>query len=322
MTRPGTSADPDGDALTYEATTSDLNVAIAVAEGSTVKIGGVTQGTTTLTVTASDPHGLRATQDAEVTVARGPLLREDFDSRASLDAWYVSSRARAEVVRGILKVTNTEELSYGYIRRRVLDTNTEDAVPVTDWEVTVRVARQQTNARMMLWLWMDHDRYLDFILEIGSGRQVDGQDTNYRFWVWDDDRDGSGEGGRIYIRDFGYGFSDAINDGPGEFTEMTLSVKGRRLEIVADGTVIFKATRLPSGLPANITHVVLATAHTESAAGATSLFDWVEVNGEGTGGTSAIGADQGDRLPDLKRMLDDRKVEKHTDPAAKVRRKR
>ena len=94
-------------------------------------------------------------------------------------------------------------------------------------------------------------------------------DTNYRFWVWDDDRDGSGEGGRIYIRDFGYGFSDAINDGPGEFTEMTLSVKGRRLEIVADGTVIFKATRLPSGLPANITHVVLATANTESAAGAT-----------------------------------------------------
>ena len=96
----------------------------------------------------------------------------------------------------------------------MLDTNTEDAVPVTDWEVTVRVARQQTNARMMLWLWMDHDRYLDLILEIGSGRQVDGQDTNYRFWVWDDDRDGSGEGGRIYIRDFGYGFPTRLTTAP------------------------------------------------------------------------------------------------------------
>ena len=54
--------DPDGDALSYRATISDLGVATVSVSGSTVTATGVAPGTATVTVTASDPGGLPAQQ--------------------------------------------------------------------------------------------------------------------------------------------------------------------------------------------------------------------------------------------------------------------
>lgn len=61
-------SDPDGDALTYTATSSTPTVARVSASGSTVTITGLTAGSATLIVTARDPKGLTATQQARVTV--------------------------------------------------------------------------------------------------------------------------------------------------------------------------------------------------------------------------------------------------------------
>ena len=60
--------DPDGDALTYTATSSRTSVARVSVLGSTVTITGVAAGRATITVTARDPDGLSATQRASVTV--------------------------------------------------------------------------------------------------------------------------------------------------------------------------------------------------------------------------------------------------------------
>ena len=60
--------DPDGDALTYSATTSDVGVATASVAGSNVTVTGVAAGSATVTVTASDPDGATATQSISVTV--------------------------------------------------------------------------------------------------------------------------------------------------------------------------------------------------------------------------------------------------------------
>ena len=67
--------DPDDDALSYRAETTDASIATASTTGSAVTVRGVTAGTTTLTLTATDPSGLSATQSAEVEVsapAAGP----------------------------------------------------------------------------------------------------------------------------------------------------------------------------------------------------------------------------------------------------------
>ena len=61
-------SDPDGDALTYAATSSNTGVASAAVSGSTVTITARSTGSTTVTVTARDPGGLTATQRVGVTV--------------------------------------------------------------------------------------------------------------------------------------------------------------------------------------------------------------------------------------------------------------
>ena len=60
--------DPDGNALTYAAASSDAGVAVASVSGATVSIVAVAPGTATVTITARDPGGLSATQPVGVTV--------------------------------------------------------------------------------------------------------------------------------------------------------------------------------------------------------------------------------------------------------------
>ena len=64
----GNFSDPDGDALRYTATTSDASVATASVSGSAVTVSGVSHGRADVTVTATDPGGLPATQAFTVTV--------------------------------------------------------------------------------------------------------------------------------------------------------------------------------------------------------------------------------------------------------------
>ena len=61
-------SDPDSDALTYTATSSNSGVARASVSGSRVTITAVATGGATITVTARDPAGLSATQQTRVTV--------------------------------------------------------------------------------------------------------------------------------------------------------------------------------------------------------------------------------------------------------------
>ena len=61
--------DADGDALAYAATVSDAAVATVSVSGSTLTIAGVAPGTAVVTVFASDPGGLSATQRTEVSIA-------------------------------------------------------------------------------------------------------------------------------------------------------------------------------------------------------------------------------------------------------------
>ena len=67
----GAFSDPDGDALRYGAASDASSVARASVSGSDLKVIGEAPGSATITVTATDPGGLSATQTFEVTVEVG-----------------------------------------------------------------------------------------------------------------------------------------------------------------------------------------------------------------------------------------------------------
>ncbi len=60
--------DPDGEALSYSAASSNRGVATATVAGSVLTVEGVAVGTAAITVTATDPGGLTAQQRFSVTV--------------------------------------------------------------------------------------------------------------------------------------------------------------------------------------------------------------------------------------------------------------
>ena len=73
--------DPDGDALSYAASSADDGVATVAVSGSTVEVVAAAAGSVTITITASDPGGLEAQQQWAVTVKPNP-------DRAALEAFY------------------------------------------------------------------------------------------------------------------------------------------------------------------------------------------------------------------------------------------
>ena len=78
--------DPDGDTLTYMATSSAPAIAMASAADSTVTISGVAPGRATITLTARDPDGLTATQRFDVAVQAAPSPDLVVQFRASADS--------------------------------------------------------------------------------------------------------------------------------------------------------------------------------------------------------------------------------------------
>ena len=73
-------SDPDGDALTYAAGSSDAAVASVSVSGSRVTVTGVAVGSATVTVTATDPGGLTAAQTFTVSVGTGNRAPNPVDT--------------------------------------------------------------------------------------------------------------------------------------------------------------------------------------------------------------------------------------------------
>ena len=74
-------SDPDGDRLTFTATSSNPGVAGAQASDANIDVTGVNPGAATITVTARDPGGLTATQQFGVTVNGPPVLTDSIPAR-------------------------------------------------------------------------------------------------------------------------------------------------------------------------------------------------------------------------------------------------
>ena len=208
-----------------------------------------------------------------------PSFRLDFDDISELDGWTASSATQVGVYDGLLYLTNAEAERSAYVR----NTDIFDA-PVTNWTASTSMARD-TLSRMAVWVEVNHSKYPIFAFDFGSGLTLgegdDTTDTNWRFLVYDTDFQETGQASWSYFLGYGYGISDAINDGPNQFTDISFSLISDTLRIEADGTPILSAL-LPALLreagATDIMGATLASAPVEEWAGAS--FDWIELTGE------------------------------------------
>lgn len=272
--------DPDGGALSYQASSSDPRVALASMSGLTMSIAGVAAGTTTLTLAATDPGGLTAAHEVPVTVVPGPTLgfREDFDS--GLGAWGVQ-QADTVLSEGVLELTNLDRGIAGRANREL-------EAPINFWEMRARLGRTQTDSVVASVIFVTgHERYAWYALDVGSGVSVGGNDTNYRFYVLDRTR--WPPENRWVVVEGAHGVSDAVHDGAGEFTEITASLDGGELRAWAGETELFTVT-LADDHPTRLTAVGLWVFPLDGAEARTALFDWVEVSGTHTAGAARASA--------------------------------
>jgi len=108
--------DPDGDALTYTASSSNPGVATVAVAGSTLTIRGGAQGTATITVVAEDPGGLTAAQAISVTVgtANAPDL---FFNKVTPTTLTIAAGGHGHVdftIRNAGNVNSAQTTSQGY----------------------------------------------------------------------------------------------------------------------------------------------------------------------------------------------------------------
>ena len=117
-------SDPDGDALTYSASSSNTGIVTASVSGSIVTLTALATGSATATVTARDPQGLEAQQSFAVTVTasadREALVafydatggdnwsrNDNWLTDAPLEDWYgVRVNRAGQVVSLILAINN------------------------------------------------------------------------------------------------------------------------------------------------------------------------------------------------------------------------
>ena len=283
--------DPDGDELTYSAESSDPGVAALELTGSLLRVSTLAEGTATGTVTATDPGGLSASVSFGITVlpAAGLIFRDDFDDESSLDDWGFAN-AEGEISEGILRVTNVSDTLWGIVGR-------EFESPLTSWHIAARVGRQADSVRTALLVEPANPGELgteairleigERVLNFGEGNT---ETVNYALVVFFEP-EGREEGWYYISGSDGVAFrgvSSAINDGPGELTDVAISVQDGIFAAVAETDTLFlvptSALSFGEAL-SGITQVHLWTY--DPAITAPSLLDWMEVNGVAVEGDSA-----------------------------------
>ncbi|WP_310780927.1 putative Ig domain-containing protein [Candidatus Palauibacter scopulicola] len=279
--------DPDGDALSYAAASSDEGVAMARAAGSQVNVEAVGPGTASVTVTASDPGGRTAAQSFGVAV-RGSF-EDDFGSAASLADWTERNNTGISVGGGVLSVTNRTQGRLGIAERTATPT-------LASWGIQARMGRTTRRASPGVVSVTGHRRFTAARLVLrtidDSGRSRSGDaaraSANYEFALFDRDT-------REWVRIANMsGRSAEVREAPNEFTDVSFGHEGADFVGYAgagNAEELFRFDLDDSSVDGVALREVLEYVTgvwlvNQGDAGLTALHDRVEVTGTGSSATA------------------------------------
>ena len=264
--------EPDGQELTYSASSSDEALVTVAVSGSALAATGVAMGTVAMTVEASDPAGLTAMQEVEVEVTergRGSrAFRDDFNSDASLDDWD-PLRARLEIDSvGRLHVVDTSTVGRGWAFRNL------DHVLQGGAEMVAKAGYGSQGGFELVFYTLGSVQLITFAagdMTINIG----GTDTDADyFFAWYSVQ----EGGWTTNEDL-YGESSLIPD-LGELVETRLWLNGTGVVVDVGGEELlsFDLADYTDNAPRAVRAVVLGMWGAEGT-GQNAIFDWAEVYG-------------------------------------------
>ncbi len=130
-------SDPDGNALTYSASSSDDLIAeagLSVMHNSVIVVFGNGLGTATITVTATDPSNATATQSFSVTVT--PQFADAVPGLSSQELLQLSALLKFDTVI-FNELHNGSDDTTDWLELRNVS---GAALPLDDWQLTVRTA--------------------------------------------------------------------------------------------------------------------------------------------------------------------------------------
>ena len=263
-------SDPDSDALTYAATTSNAGVVSPRLFRSSLTLIARAGGEATVTVTATDPGGLSGTQTIEVSVrGRAGGFRDDFETSASLQDWSAQG-AEATVTDSVLHLTNGAT-GTGTAER-------SSPPRLRGWELTAEISRITDEATPGVIWFTGHDRFHALRLLLPTSTTM-----NYEFAVFD-----GTQNAWIVIEDLS-GRSRRIGATPNAYDQFRLGheTDGYFVFEVGEGDFSSAIFRLSLDAPLHgvrlgdlLDRIVDVWLVNRGAAEATALFDWVEVSGE------------------------------------------
>ena len=282
--------DPDNQELSYSARSSDAAVVSMSQSGDAITLEAHDEGSTTLTVTATDPSGESVLQEAMATV-RMPvnMFRDDFAADGSLSNWELSNNSDAIVAEGKLRLYNVVAGLLGWI---------ETEVAAAPWEASASMGNATDSVFVALVAGTDHSRYRAYLIQIGVDYDTftDLGQTNYRFFVFDADN-------RTWTyADGWYGLSPEIA-GVGDLTEVTLAAQGGNLTVHVGSTELVRVDLESNGLSDQLTYLALASWPKCCETGHAAIVDWAELGGIPVDGSSMeelrANADLAERLSEI-----------------------
>jgi len=259
-------SDPDDQALVFSARPADPSVASAeVVDSLKLIVRGVGNGTTTVTVVATDPGGLTAEREMEVSVVDPVMIFENaFDDSGELSDWTRNFASIGSITGGRLYLYNLYPGWFGLADRTGL--------AVSDYVFAASVGRETEDivaGFMAIAPYVSFATPYAFFFTLGYGENVlnHAGDSNWRmatccFW--------SSEGA------FG-GESDLIAE-VGELNEIAMSTRRGRMTFTIDGEEMLDIDMIARVWPSLMTTARLAMYGLGGATRQRGFWDWASVD--------------------------------------------